>query len=363
MNEDRSTRYHRQRRWAEVLAALARVLALAGCIGLGFSPWLAATAGRVTGLVGVATPLVATTLIVAQALTLSVVCDLTAFPFIVYSRFWLERKYRQAQPRLVVWLRGYSGAVGLHAAVWICCALTVYVVIGQWPTTWWLVTGGTFAIVTIALTHLGPVVIFPWLYELRPLDRPGLQARLDALTRRVGTPLTAIQEWRLGLETGRPNAALVGIGSTRQVLLSEALLADYSDDESEVVLAHELAHHVNYDIWKTMVYETAVVVAAGGVGHLVMGRFGAAFGMAGAHDVGGLPLLVLIGGAVVMAVAPVRNVMSRQHERRADQYVLELTKNPAALVSSLRRFGEQTLAEERPSRVVEWLFYTHPPIG
>ena len=362
MNEDRSTRYHRHRRWAEELAASARVLALAGCIGLGFSPWLAATAGRLTGLVSVATPLAATLVIVAQALTLSAVCDLAAFPVIVYSRFWLERKYRQAQPRLIVWLRGYSGAISLHAAVWSCCALTVYVVIGQWPTMWWLVTGGTFAIVT-ALTHLGPVVIFPWLYELRPLDRPGLQARLDALTRRVGTPLTAIQEWRFGLETGRPNAALVGIRSTRQVLLSDALLADYSDDEIEVVLAHELAHHVNHDIWKTMVYETAVVVAAAGVAHLVIGRFGAAFGMAGPNDVGGLPLLVLIGGAVVMVLAPVRNVMSRQHERRADQYALAMTRNPAALVSSLRRFGEQTLAEERPSRVVEWLFYTHPPMA
>jgi STE24 endopeptidase len=165
------------------------------------------------------------------------------------------------------------------------------------------------------------------------------------------------------LETGRQNAALVGIGSTRRILLSDALLADYRDDEIEVVLAHELAHHVNYDIWKTMVYETVVVVAAAGVGHLVMVRFGVAFEMAGPHDVGGLPLLVLIGGAVVMVLAPVRNVMSRQYERRADQYALKLTKNPAALVSSLRRFEEQTLAEERPSRVVEWLFYTHPPMA
>ena len=112
---------------------------------------------------------------------------------------------------------------------------------GNGPTTWWLVAGGAFAVGTVALTHLGPVVIFPWLSELRPLDRPGLQARLAALTRRVGTPLAAIQEWRLGLKTGRPNAALVGIGSTRRVLLSDGLLADYSDDEIEVVLAHELA--------------------------------------------------------------------------------------------------------------------------
>ena len=200
MNEDKSTRYHRQRRWAEVLAASARVLALAGCIGFGFSPWFAAAAGRVTGFVGGAVAV-----IVAQALVLSVLCDLAALPFIVYSRFWLERKYRQAQPCLVVWLRGYRRAISVHAAVWICCALTVYVVIRQWPATWWLVTGGTFAIVTLTLTHLGPLVIFPWLYELRPLDRPGLQTRLDALTRRaVGDPTSKCRARRDRLDATSP---------------------------------------------------------------------------------------------------------------------------------------------------------------
>ena len=149
-------------------------------------------------------------------------------------------------------------------------------------------------------------------------------------------------------------------GRTRRVLLSDALLADYSDDEIEVVLAHELAHHAHHDIWKTIVYEATVVVAACGAANLVMQRFGAALGMTGLRDVGGLPLLVVVAGAVVTILAPVRNVLSRRHERLADQYALELTKNPTALVSSLRRFGEQTLAEERPSRLVEWLFYTHP---
>jgi len=262
-----------------------------------------------------------------------------------------------------VWLRGYGRGALLHAAVWIGCALAAYTTIRQWPTTWWLVAGVAFAVCTVALTHLGPVVIFPWLYELRPLDRPGLQARIDALTRRVGTPLAAIQEWRLGLETGRQNAALVGIGSTRRVLLSDGLLADYSDDEIEVVLAHELAHHVNHDIWKTIVYETSAVVVACLVADVVVGQAGATVGISGVQDVGGLPLLAGVGGAVVMMLAPVRNAMSRRHERQADQYALKLTKNPAALISSLRRLGEQNLAEKRPSRLVEWLFYTHPPVA
>ena len=66
---------------------------------------------------------------------------------------------------------------------------------------------------------------------------------------------------------------------------------------------------------------------------------------------------------MIRVLAPVRNVMSRRHERRADRYALELTQNPAALMSSLRRLGEQTLAEKRPSRLVEWLFYTHSPLA
>ena len=40
-----------------------------------------------------------------------------------------------------------------------------------------------------------------------------------------------------------------------------------------------------------------------------------------------------------------------------------MTNRPDALVSSLRRLAAQNLAEERPSRVVGWLFYTHPPVA
>ena len=35
----------------------------------------------------------------------------------------------------------------------------------------------------------------------------------------------------------------------------------------------------------------------------------------------------------------------------------------AAFISAMRRLGAQNLAEERPSRLVQWLFYSHPPLG
>jgi STE24 endopeptidase len=54
--------------------------------------------------------------------------------------------------------------------------------------------------------------------------------------------------------------------------------------------------------------------------------------------------------------------MSRAHERSADRFALGLTKNPGAFISAMRRLGAQNLAEEHPSKVVQWLFYSHPPI-
>ena len=39
------------------------------------------------------------------------------------------------------------------------------------------------------------------------------------------------------------------------------MLADFSDDEIEVVLAHEIAHHVHGDIWKGIAFESVLIVA------------------------------------------------------------------------------------------------------
>ena len=68
-------------------------------------------------------------------------------------------------------------------------------------------------------------------------------------------------EWGLADKTRKANAALAGLGGTRRILVSDTMLADYSDDEIEVVLAHELAHHVHGDIWKGIAFESALILA------------------------------------------------------------------------------------------------------
>ena len=87
-----------------------------------------------------------------------------------------------------------------------------------------------------------------------------------------------------------------------------------------------------------------------------------AVGLRGVADIAGLPLLLLAAGAVSLVMLPVAHAMSRAFERSADRFALRLTRNPAAFVSAMRRLGAQNLAEESPSRIVQWLFYSHPPV-
>jgi STE24 endopeptidase len=66
---------------------------------------------------------------------------------------------------------------------------------------------------------------------------------------------------------------------------------------------------------------------------------------------------------VGLSLAPVQNFYSRVIERRADTYALELTQNPPAFESAMRRLGDLNLADPSPSKFVKYTMYSHPPIA
>jgi STE24 endopeptidase len=207
------------------------------------------------------------------------------------------------------------------------------------------------------------VLLLPLFYDITPLTRDELRSRLIGLAEKAGTHIAGVFEWRLSDRTKKANAALAGVGRTRRILLSDTLLAEHSDDEIEVILAHELAHHVYRDIWSAILVETVLIALGCFVADRVLGVFATSAGLAGKGDVAGLPLLVLALAGVSLALMPFANALSRAHERRADRYALKMTRNAPAFIAAMKRLAAQNLAEEEPSQLVQILFHTHPPIS
>jgi STE24 endopeptidase len=176
------------------------------------------------------------------------------------------------------------------------------------------------------------------------------------------TNVNGVFEWVLSSHTRKANAALAGLGSTRRILLSDTLLADYSEDEIEVILAHELAHHVHRDLWRGIAMQTVALFAGFYLASLALSAIAEPLALRGTSDPAGLPALLLLGGVWTFVLMPVVNAMSRAQERAADRYALTTTRNVDAFVTAMKRLSQQNLAEEYPSKLVRFLFYSHPPI-
>ena len=355
MNEGKATRFHRLRRRSRRLAFTARfgVVAAAavwGCPVAAVEPFLSA-------------PVLPEALRVALgagmlAAVIGPVAELAALPFVVHGDFVLERRFGLSRQSLGDWLSGQAHATGVRLVSWSFAAFAVYTAIGVWPDTWWMAAGAGFLVISMIQACLASVAVAR---RAKSLRRRALQARLEALTRRAGAPVIAIHEWRVGSATDTANAAVVGIGPWRRILVSDTLLEDYSDEEIEVIIAHEIGHHVHWDLWQMIACTSAVSLVAFWTVNAVLTAVLPLPGIAGLGDVASLPLSALVYGAVTTLSVPILNSLSRWHERRADRYALRVTGNLDAFVSGLRRVSAQYLAEERPSRFVEWFFHSHPP--
>ena len=358
VNEDKASRYQRLKRTAEIIALVWSVTLLIGFLWSGASIGLRQLAEALIPS-GAAHPAL---VVLTYVVLLLIVNEVVSVPLSFYGGFLIERRYGLSNQTLRAWLLDEVKGLALGLILGTVAVSVIYFFIRLAPDSWWLPTGAIFALLIVGLANLGPVLLLPLFYTVKPLDRESLRARLMALADRASARVLGVYEWGLAAKTRKANAALAGIAGTRRILVSDTMLADYSDDEIEVVLAHELAHHVHGDIWKGLIFESALILGGFFASARVLRAWVGWFGLRGPDDIAGLPLLLLTAGAVGLVMVPAAHAMSRHYERQADRFALKLTRNPTAFISAMRRLAAQNLAEEHPSKLVQWLFYSHPPI-
>jgi STE24 endopeptidase len=282
-----------------------------------------------------------------------------------YYGFRLERSYKLSTQRIRSWIwdefKGFL--VGLVMAVIVVELL--YFTIRQWPQNWWVLAWALFMGLFIVLAQLAPVVLFPIFYKFEPLDNEELRRRLVVLSERAGTKVRGIYRWKLSEKSKKANAALTGLGATRRIILADTLLDNYSADEIEAVLAHELGHHVHRHILKSIFVQAGVTFLgfflANWTLHYAVDHDLFHFG--GVGDFANLPLLALVSVILSFLLMPALNAFSRFNERQADRYAFESIATVDPFISSMNKLADQNLAERTPAKWVEWFFHSHPSIS
>lgn len=281
-----------------------------------------------------------------------------------YYRFRLEHEYHLSNQKLKSWawdeFKGWLLGLALATVV----VELIYLAIRLAPQWWWVMAWAVFIVLYIFFTQVAPVAVFPLFYKFRPLEDEDLKQRLLGLSERAGTRVRGVYEWKLSEKSRKANAALVGLGNTRRILLADTLLKDYTHDEIEAVLAHELGHHVHKHILESIVVQVGITFAGFWAANQALRYAIERRGMfLSLSDFAGLPLLALVSTVMSFLLMPALNAYSRRKERQADRYSFQALPSIGPFVSSMEKLCEQNLAEREPSPVVEWFFHSHPAIS
>jgi STE24 endopeptidase len=304
-------------------------------------------------------------LVLGFAVVFGGISALLELPLSFYSGYLLPHRFGQSNQDLKSWLVDQLKGAAIGAPLGLILLELVYLALRLTGGWWWLWTGAGMLVFSVMMANLAPVLIMPLFNKFVPLgeEHADLAARLMKLAEDAGTRVRGVFKFDMSKRTKAANAALTGLGNTRRIILGDTLINEFSPDEIETVLAHELGHHVHRDIPILVAFGTMMTLGGLYLASLGLNWAVNHFGFTGPGDIAGLPALAIVLGAFGLVTQPLNNAFSRWRERLADTYSLQSTGKPAAFASAFARLANQNLGEVDPEKWVIFMFYDHPPLG
>ena len=332
------------------------LIPLAFCLLLllsGLSNQLARSLGSITGYYWLS--------LWAYVFVFVVALDALSLPLGFYSGFVVDHRFNISAQTFSGWAMDELKGLGIELVFGVLATTVLYYLIGNF-SFWWVAAAAIFAVFSIFISIILPFVLLPIFYKVSPLSDLKLKDDLLRMTRtravgNVDRVLVADESRR----STRANAFFSGVGRSRSIVLFDTLLTNFTHREIVTVVAHELGHYVNKDIWKEALTSGLLIIPPFFVADLALRIAANASMINSLTDPAGIPLVFASLIGISFVLQPVSNAISRTVERQADEFSLEVANDPDAQASAERRLADLSLSVDKPSRLIEILFYTHPP--
>lgn len=288
---------------------------------------------------------------------------IATLPLEFYSGFMLEHRFSLSNQSLKDWI---AREFKKNIAAFIISAplvMALYVFLRMSPLAWWMWTAILWFFVSIILAKFAPVIIVPLFYKYSPIKDSGLEQKLNRLVSRFGFKASGVYELNISKDTKKANAALLGLGKQKRIVLCDTLLSNFSHDEIEAVMAHELGHHKLKHMWKLIISGGIFTFITFFIADSLFLRLHNFFGYSMLRDYESIVLIYFAVTILNIPMIPITNAFSRLLEKEADEFALRATGDINAFISTMKRLGEQNLADVNPGRFYEIMLYDHPPIS
>jgi STE24 endopeptidase len=284
------------------------------------------------------------------------------FPVTYLKDFILEKRFRLSTRSVKSWMADELKGLALGLILGYPVILFLFFLFAKFPGLWWVFGVTGLFLFQLCLTVLFPVIILPLFFKQKPVEDEQVKMRIASLLQKAGLSIKGIYSFNLSSKTKKENAALTGLWKTRRVLLGDTLLANRTVDEIEVVLAHEIGHHLRKHFLKLSILSFGTSFVLFFFLNIIMKLF-PGFPYLPAVTLELFPVLILISGLISVPIQVGTGVCTRALERSADLSALTMTENTEAFIRVMAGMANTNLAVAYPRKIKVILTYSHPPIG
>lgn len=284
------------------------------------------------------------------------------FPMTVYEQFYREHKYGLATQTFGPWFGEQLKSLGVAIIAAAIVTPIIYLGLRRAPRTWWIFGTAVAVAFSILGNFIAPVFVFPLFNKYTPLTDAKIRDPILAMARANQIPVEQVFVVDASRQTTRVSANVAGLFGTTRIALNDNLLNQCSLPEIREVMGHEMGHFVLNHGMKLTLYSAvfyfvgfALVTA---LFHSVQNKFGERWRVRGIGDPAGLPLLVLLFSALAFIATPITNTMTRITEREADQFGLNVAREPDGMAAVALKLG--AYRKLNPGPIEEVIFFDHP---
>jgi STE24 endopeptidase len=290
------------------------------------------------------------------------VTSLVLLPWNAYEGYFREHQYGMSNQTMGAWLVDQLKGLVVGLVLGTLALVAIYAVLRKTPRTWWL--WGSLVAIAFAMfgAAIAPVYLEPVFNKFKPLADSPLKQQILSMARANGIPATDVYEFDASKQTKRMSAHVSGLLGTTQISMNDNLMTRGSPEEIKAVLGHEMGHYVLNHVYKGITFIGIVIVV--GFAFLswsfdkLQARHGARWGIRDVGDVAGLPLLLFLFSAYAFVLTPVTNTITRTMEAEADNYGINVSRQPDGFAQAALHLSEYR--KMQPGPVEEFVFYDHP---
>ncbi len=290
--------------------------------------------------------------------------SLLELPFSVYATFVIEEvfgfnktdwKTFTADRIKALLLSVFLGAPLLGAVL----GFFEYAGSSAWWYCWIAVTG-----FMLLMQYVAPTWIMPFFNHFKPLEDGDLKKAITDYASRVEYPISGVFVMDGSRRSAKSNAFFTGFGKKKRIVLFDTLIAQHTVPELLAVLAHEIGHYKKKHILQGLI----IGIVHTGIVLWLLSLFISrqelfdAFYMTHPSVYAGMIFFGMLLTPIDFFLGILMQMLSRKNEFEADRFAVETTRNPSALIRSLKKLTANNLSNLLPHPLYVFLHYSHPPI-